>query len=132
VGRAQINARVEGSTAGVTRERGRAVFASSTAPTAARAAKRGKGKAGKATARTSTRPTVSERSAAADLWSGVSSGKNPSLASAAAIDGEGGGLSAGAVAALAIFGLGLAGISGAALATTARRRRATAGAAKRQ
>lgn len=130
-GQADINARVQGRTAGVSRESGRPVFASSTAPSPARAAKRGKGKAREAAAK-SNAPAVTERSATADLWTGVSSGTNPSLASAAAIDGGGGGLGGGAVAALAVFGLGLVGISGAVLATAARRRRAAVGAAKRQ
>jgi len=56
----------------------------------------------------------------------------PSLASAAAAGGNSGGLSGVVVAGIAVLGLGLVGITGGALATAGRRRRAvgTAGARK--
>ena len=129
-GQADITARVEGSTAGVRQQGRQSVFASSTAPAASKA-DRGKSKAS-SPARSST-PAVSERSAAGDLWSGVTSrGGNPSLASAAAMGGQSDGLSGGAVAGIAVLGLGLVGIAGGALATAGRRRRAGAGAATRR
>jgi hypothetical protein len=132
--RAQFNARVLGATAGVTNQGGQRVFASSTAPGKASSTGRGKatGKA-KSSARSAARsvaPAVSQRTATGDLWSGVTSRANPSLASAAAGAKEGGGLSSGVVAAMALLGLGLAGIVGFALVTSRRRR--VAGASKRQ
>lgn len=124
---ADINARVAGSTAGVVSQRGQSVFASSAAP---RATQKSRGKSKARASATSTTPAVSERAATGDLWGAVTStGANPSLASAAGPDS--GGLSGGVVAAIAMLGLGLAGIAGGALATAGRRRRAAAGTAKR-
>ena len=126
-GSALINARERGATAGVVQQGKQAVFASSTEPTTAKASK-------KAAARSAAKSTVaapSERTVTADLWSGVT-GTNPSLASAASSGGDTGGLSGGAVAGLAMLGLALAGITGGALVAAGRRRRAAAGAVKRQ
>ena len=130
-GQADINARVNGATAGVTSQRGQRVFTSSTAPRASQPS-RAKSKADSpAKAKSTTAPAVSQRSATGDLWGAVSgSGANPSLASAAG--GNDGGLSGGLVAAIAILGLALTGIVGGALATAGQRRRAAAGAAKRR
>lgn len=129
--RAEIVARVGGSTDGVVSERGQSVFASSTAPSGTQKTKSAaKSKASPSVAGTPA-PAVSERSATGDLWGAIrSSGQNPSLSSAAA-GGPSGGLSGTAVAGIAILALGLAGITGGALATAGRRRRAGAGAAKR-
>lgn len=133
-GQAEINARVGGSTAGVVQEGGQSVFASSATPRAARADRADKGTAAPRSSASSTAPAVSERTVTGDLWGGVNSRANPSLASAAELGGESGGLSEGAVAAIAILGLGLAAVTGGALATAGRRRRAAsaAGAPKRQ
>jgi hypothetical protein len=102
------------------------VFASSTAPS--KGSSPGKAKSAARSAARSVAPAVSQRSATGDLWSGVTSRANPSLASAAAGAKDGGGLSSGVIAAIAVLGLGLAAIAGGGLATAGRRRRA--GAAK--
>ena len=123
-GQADINARVNGSTAGVIEQGGQSVFASSAAPGQSKA------KGGKDPARSSAKGTgqaASERSAAGDLWSGVTSGASSSLDSAAAVGGQSNGLSGGMVAGIAILGLGLVGITGGALLVTARRRRGAVG-----
>jgi hypothetical protein len=60
----------------------------------------------------------------------ASAGAKPSLASAAAVGGESGGLSGGVIAGMAILGLGLVGLTGGALVATGRRRRASVGASK--
>ena len=127
--RADINARIGGSTAGVIQQRGQSVFASSAAPRSATKAKAGKAAARKAATK-STAPAVSQRSATGDLWSGLSS-QGASLASAASAGDQSDGLSGGLVAAIALLGLGLAGIAGAALVIGRRRRSgAVAGASK--
>ena len=114
-GQSDISARVEGFTAGVVQQGGQSVFASSTAPSEV---DRGKGKA-----RSSGR--VSERTAMGDLWSRATfAGAHPSLASADAIGGQGGGLNGSVVAGIAILALGLVGMTGAALVAAGRRRRA--------
>lgn len=123
--RSDLSARVNGATAGVVESRGQTVFRSSTAPKA-KAAKRDK--AG-ARPPAKSAPAVSERAATGDLWGGLATA-DANLASAAALGKDGGGMSGGLIAALAILGLGLAGLTGGALATAGRRRRA--GAAKRQ
>lgn len=131
--RADIGARVSGSTAGVVQQRGQSVFASSAAPASAKA-KGDKSAAArkKAAAKSTPAPALSQRSATGDLWSGLTSG-GASLASAASAGGTGGGLSGGVVAALAMLGLGLAGLTGAALVAGRRRRAgAAAGAPKNQ
>ena len=124
---ADIRARVHGSTAGVVQQGRQSVFASSTAPAASKA-DRGKGKARSSA---SGAPAVSEGTASSEGWSGVTStGASPSLESAAAAEGDSGGLSSGVVmAVIALLGLGLAGITGAALVTGRRRRAAGAGGA---
>jgi hypothetical protein len=112
-GQAALASRVNGATAGVTREGGQSVFSSSTAP------------------RSSGR---SSASAAARKWSGVpSAGANPSLASAAEAGGKSGGLG-GLVAGSVILALGLVGLAGGALLVTVRRprRRAAGIAGERQ
>jgi len=131
-GQADITARINGATAGVTKSSGQSVFASSTAPRATQPSHAKTRAHSPAKAKRTTVPAVSERSATGDLWGAVSSrAGNPSLASAAA-GGESGGLSGGLVAAIAILGLALASIAGGALATAGQRRRAAAGAAKRR
>ena len=129
---ADINARIGGSTAGVVRQGGQSVFASSAAPGSAKA-KAGKSAAArKKAAKSTSAPALSQRSATADLWSGLNS-KGANLASAASAGGTSGGLSTGVVAALAMLGVGLAGLTGAALLTGRRRRAgAAAGAPKNQ
>ncbi len=112
-GQAALASRVNGATAGVTRQGGQSVFSSSTAP------------------RSSGR---SSASAAARKWSGVpSAGANPSLASAAEVGGKSGGLG-GLVAGSVILALGLVGLAGGALLVTVRRprRRAAGIAGERQ
>ena len=123
--RADLSTRVAGGTAGVVESRGQTVFRSSTAPKA-KAGSRAKAKARPAPA---SAPAVSERAATGDLWGGLATA-DANLASAAALNKDEGGLSGGLTAALVILGLGLAGLTGGALATAGRRRRA--GAAKRQ
>ena len=123
--RADLNARINGDTAGVVTQRGQTVFRSSTAPRAAKKPARAKGTPRPA----KTTPAVSERAATGDLWGGLAS-SDANLASAAALSNDGGGMSTGLVATLALLGLGLAGLTGGALATAGRRRKA--GAAKRQ
>ncbi len=107
-GQAALASRVNGATAGVTRQGGQSVFSSSTAP------------------RSSGR---SSASAAARKWSGVpSAGANPSLASAAEVGEKSGGLGGGLVAGSVILALGLVGLAGGALLVTVRRpRRRAAG-----
>ena len=129
--RADINARVGGSTAGVVRQGGQQVFASSAAPGSAKA-KSGKGTVArkKAPAKSTSAPAPSSRSATSDLWSGLNSG-GANLASAASAGTATGGLSGGMVAALGMLGVGLAGLMGAALVTgRSRRAGAAAGAPK--
>jgi hypothetical protein len=63
----------------------------------------------------------------------TSAGAKPSLASAAAAGGQsGGGLGGTALAGIMVLGLGLAGITGGALVTASRRRRATSAAGARK
>jgi len=106
----------------VTRQGGKSVFSSSTAPKSAKHGARSQHKV-------SLAPAPTTRSATGDLWSGVSSAGTPSLASAASVGGQGGGLGAGVLAGLVILGLGLVGLTGGFLVTAGRRRRA--GASKR-
>ena len=120
-GQADINARVQGATAGVVRQGQQSVFASSA--TGSSKAKGARSSAARSDA------AASESSAASEGWSGVTSTANPSLSSAAAIGEEsGGGLNGGLVAGISILALGLVGIAGSAVLAASRRRRA--GAAK--
>jgi hypothetical protein len=130
-----VAARTNGATAGVTRAGDQAVFSSSTAPRATQTTKaKAKGStrsSAKSTAPADAGPAASTRSATGDLWSGVASaGAKPSLASAAAVADKSGGLSGPVLVGMAILGLGLVGLTGGALATAGRRRRASAGASK--
>lgn len=119
-GQSDINARVQGATAGVVRSGDQSVFASSTAPRSAKA------KSGKAAKRDSD-ARASESTAASEGWSGVTSTAKPSLSSAAAMGEESGdGLDGGLIAGIAILALGLVGITGGAVVAAARRRRAGA------
>ncbi|HTN23441.1 MAG TPA: hypothetical protein VL120_05605 [Solirubrobacteraceae bacterium] len=62
-------------------------------------------------------------SATADLWSGVAApSKSPLVAAEAASGGQAGGLPGGVLAGLLVLGLGMAGLTGAFVVTTARRR----------
>lgn len=111
----QFAARENGATAGVTTQNGQAVFASSTAQKAKKAASSGAGSA-----------SPSERTAVGDAWSGFSSGASAggSATPAAASLSEGG---SGSTLGLAILGLGLVGMLGTflVLATPRLRRAAT-------
>lgn len=104
----QFAARVQGATAGVTSQRGHAVFASSVAK-----------KSGAHAASPST------RSAAGDVWSGIGSGNaSPSVSAASAFSSGPGGGSGGIGAGMAILGIGVIGVFGTFLVAAARRRRA--------
>lgn len=106
--------RAQGGTVGTTSRGGQAVFASSGAKKKA---------AGSKDARTAP----SSRSAAGDLWSGFKPGQRSSVFSAeASAAGQDGGLSGTATAALAMLGLGLTGMAGAAGFLVVRGRRAKA------
>ena len=103
-GQAAIAARIDGATAGVVRQGGRSVFASSTAP--------------RSSARGNAAWPTSPRG-----WSGLAS---PSLDSAAQAGGTSEGLSVGLVAGSAILALGLVSLTGGALLVTVRRPRRAA------
>jgi hypothetical protein len=121
-GQAAIDARVDGSTAGVVRDGRQAVFASSTAPERAKSKSR-------AAARET--PSAGRVSATEDLWTTAPSATGkPSMATAAEVGGDSGGLGATMVAGIIVLGLGLVAIIGGVLVAEVRRRRETAGAAK--
>lgn len=103
----------------MTRQGGKSVFSSSAAPKPSKHAARAHSKA---PAR--VQATAPVRGATGDLWSGVSSAGTPSMASAASVGGQGGGLGSGVIAGLVILGLGLTGLTGGFVVTAGRRRRA--------
>lgn len=104
-GPAAINARVDGATAGVVEQGSQSVFASSTAP--------------------KRKAAAGSVSATEDLWSAApSAGGKASLASAAEMGDDGGGLSTAVLAGIIVLSLGLVGIVGGLLAAEVRRRRA--------
>lgn len=124
-----IAARVAGQTAGVVEQGGQKVFASSAAPGSAKA----KGKKAAAARKKAAKDTQapSQRTAVADLWTGVSGSAN--LASAASAGATDSGPHGGVIAAVAMLGLGLVGLTGAVLVAGRRRRAgAAAGAPKNQ
>lgn len=104
--------RASGATAGVIeRGGGQPVFASSVAP---------KGKSSRA-----SDAAASARSASGDLWSGFKPAARPSVFSAEAAAGQGGGSGAPVIAAIAL-GIGLTGLLGTLSLVALRRRRAAA------
>ncbi len=105
--------RASGGTVGTTSRGGQPVFARS----AASAKKKGK-------ASGDARTAPSARSAAGDLWSGFKSGQRSSVFAAQSAAGQDGGVNGTVVAALALLGIGLTGIAGAAGFLALRGRRA--------
>jgi len=121
----QFAARESGATAGVTRSGGQVVFSGSGAPAKADA----RGARTKKAAKAATGPGragVSDRTATADLWSGVAAPTaSPISAAEATADGQTGGIGGGVAVGLAILGLGVAGLAGALILIPARRRAAS-------
>ncbi len=121
--KAPVAARQTGATAGIQRQGAQAVFASSAAPAKARVTKKAASKPAKATATPSARATAPASSSTADLWSGVAApAKSPLAAAEATSRGQAGGLPGGVVAGLLVLALGMAGLTGAFVVTTGRRR----------
>ena len=113
--------RVNGSTAGVSRQGSQVVFSSSKAPAKAAA----KPKKAKTAAKPAAKAAVSPRTATADLWSGLAASSSSPISAAEASSGKSGGLGSGVILGLAIVGLGIAGLAGAFVVTTSRRRAAS-------
>jgi hypothetical protein len=128
-GRAPANAGIN-TTEGVITTRGGATSFAGSVPrstrvaVAARAAGRDAKRGGGAKA-AAGRP--SERSASADLWSGLASSKNPSLLPGSGSASSTGGAGSGLTLALALLGAGALGLVGLGVAEAKRRRKATAG-----
>jgi len=116
-------ARERGETAGVTTRGGQPVFASPASP---RGVSRSAARPKKSAARTSA-PAASERSAVGDVWSGFAS-RSPRGYTAALASSPDSPAGASTIA-IAMLGLGLAGVLGTvAVAVAPRRRRARAAA----
>lgn len=104
--------RAAGGTAGTVSQAGQRVFASATPPARAKASK------GKRSA-----AAPSARTAAGDLWAGFQPGERASVSTAEA-SAKSEGVGGTVAAALAVLGLGLAGMAGTMAAVGVRRRRA--------
>lgn len=120
---APVVARQNGATAGVQRQGAQSVFSSSAAPARARVTKKAEPKTGRANATPAPRATPPAGSSTSDLWSGVAApAKSPLAAAEATSGGKAGGLPGSVVAGLLVLALGMAGLTGAFVVTTGRRR----------
>ncbi|HWF50077.1 MAG TPA: hypothetical protein VG294_05455 [Solirubrobacteraceae bacterium] len=128
-GQAQLVARENGGTAGVTQRAGQTVFTSSTAPKVAAKARSTAKKHGVSVHRA---PAPSAASAVGDLESGFATSATPTSLAAASAAGttNGGGLSSSVVAGLVLLALGLVALTGGGAVMVTRSRRARSGSSR--